>query len=349
MAQILVVLPFQFLAMLSYTKKKKPNSDSLVGWISTTDCLFLGLGVLLLLHIGQQPSDLASTQAPNEMTTLDDDQTTADLENALRSRLEAMKSKYQRSQESLKAVQTNLAENIAKAQSLEQQLIASEKGLVSLRALQQIHNELLATNVILTAKLAEAKKQALEALAQQANIRRELAGFRGKLERVAFVLDCSGSMKNQWASVAENITLWVQHLDVQECVFLFFDSDVEKYPKEEETYKVAAETKMALIDELKTLLADHQPDGGFTNTHSALLAAFSVPNVDTIILFTDGAPTTNASRFIEKEMAKVLDLCSENSHIPINVIGSGIYNDKKDLVDFLVKIAQRTNGTFLGR
>ena len=87
---------------------------------------------------------------------------------------------------------------------------------------------------------------------------------------------------------------------------------------------------------------------GSTDTAGALEEAYKT-DPDTVILFTDGEPTgPKEGTFQKDEAEKVYRLCEKHSTIPVNVVGLGCYFEK-NLSEFLLGVAERTNGTFLGR
>jgi hypothetical protein len=77
--------------------------------------------------------------------------------------------------------------------------------------------------------------------------------------------------------------------------------------------------------------------------------AYGYEGLDTIILFSDGAPTdANSNRFSPAMAQQIYALCRAHASIPVNTIGLGNYFDK-DLSTFLRTVSQLTGGTFLGR
>ena len=103
---------------------------------------------------------------------------------------------------------------------------------------------------------------------------------------------------------------------------------VAQNPKERET----------LLGALKV----YKPEGE-TNTPEAFQLAYqSYPDVDTILLFTDGRPELRG-RSPENMREQVLTLCKAHPNVPVNAVGLGDYFDK-DLSGFLLEIARATNG-----
>jgi hypothetical protein len=102
----------------------------------------------------------------------------------------------------------------------------------------------------------------------------------------------------------------------------------------------AEENRQKILATLK----DVQP-AGYTNTLAALEKAYSYTGIDTIILFTDGEPHMIGMPDINE---RIYRLCRQHTDIPINAVGLGDYFRPK-FSNFLIKIAQETRGTFLGR
>jgi hypothetical protein len=204
-------------------------------------------------------------------------------------------------------------------------------------------------------------------------LRRELIGFKGKLKKVAFVVDGSGSMgvdADRWPNAKKTVVSWIENLDVQECIVIVFTNLVHRFPeKAQETYRLTGVEREANVERVKAHLEQRRPVG-FTNTLGALRAAYDMPGVDTIVLFTDGAPYAGLT---EKEkqagmkdgsvrtadglhnydpqmMEAIYSLCSEPEHadIPVNVVGVGDFYSP-EFAAFLLRIAKITKGTFIGR
>jgi hypothetical protein len=66
-------------------------------------------------------------------------------------------------------------------------------------------------------------------------------------------------------------------------------------------------------------------------------------------LFTDGAPNDGHSAVFDPKIAEqIYTLCKAHPDVPINAVGLGDYF-KPELSQFLLRIAETTGGTFLGR
>jgi hypothetical protein len=77
--------------------------------------------------------------------------------------------------------------------------------------------------------------------------------------------------------------------------------------------------------------------------------AYTYEGIDSMILFSDGAPTNpNLGRFDQGVANEIYALCRKHDKIPVNTVGLGNYFDE-DLGTFLRTVANITGGTFLGR
>jgi hypothetical protein len=188
----------------------------------------------------------------------------------------------------------------------------------------------------LESKVSDAKGQSSR-LQPEVVLRRELIGFKGKLKKVAFVVDGSGSMgfdADRWPNAKRTVVSWIENLDVQECIVIVFTNLVHRFPeKAQATYRLTGVEREASIERVKAHLEQRRPVG-FTNTLDALRAAYEMPGVDTIVLFTEA----------------IYLLCSEPQHadIPINVVGVGDFYSP-EFAAFLLRVAKITKGTFIGR
>lgn len=239
---------------------------------------------------------------------------------------------------------------------------------------RNVHEELR----LRLAGLEEEKRRLQEKLAQsttgQAGIRQELVGLRGgvegRMKRVVFLLDRSASMAegNRWEDALQVIRAWLKHLPVEECALVTFNDRPMPFPRSGGMLTVgsdetARENLLAQVSRLRP--------AGHTATLDAFKAAYGYPGLDTIIFFTDGEPYVpggvKASAQSEDEaqdetqvgkaqrqsmgsrhMDEVLRLVSQRAHIPVNVVALGSYFQKRQS-DFLLELARRTGGAFIGR
>lgn len=240
-------------------------------------------------------------------------------------------------------LQAKVAAGNKQAEEYLAQLKRAAALLESLRAdKRQLENDLSA---------AERKRQA-DLLAEAENNRR-LVGLQGPLRRVAIVFDASGSMRqpgaggaDRWAEAQGILATWLQHLNVEHIVLVVFSTDVRTIPTDGTLADVRGASGKVGRDALLGQLKDIKP-GGWTNTFDALRKAYEY-DIDTILLFSDGAPSKSASGAYDDALAQqIYQLCREHPHIPINTIGLGNYFDA-DMSTFLRTVATMTGGAFRG-
>jgi hypothetical protein len=201
-------------------------------------------------------------------------------------------------------------------------------------------------------------KEALEhqaALLEESRNNRELVGLTGRLERVAILFDASGSMRkattsgtgDRWAEAQQIAATWLQHLNVQRCVLIVFSSDVRTFPEDGSLADLRGAEGKSKRDSLLQHVKDVTPDG-LTNTYDALRKAYQY-DIDSILLFSDGAPSVSSSGIFEPAVAQqIYDLCRAHPSIPIHTVGLGNYFDQ-NASTFLMSLAKITNGTFRGQ
>lgn len=197
--------------------------------------------------------------------------------------------------------------------------------------------------------LKAAQAQVQQQRSREATINRELVGLRGGLKRVAILFDASGSMTQQgrWEEVQRIALTWLDHLEVDECVLIVFSSDATAYPSDGSLLRVSGTEGPANRARLLEYLKSVKPEG-WTNTLAAMQLAYRYP-VDTVILFSDGAPTyETVNRFNAEAAEQIYALCRQHADVPVNAIGLGNYFDQ-NFSTFLRTVAQLTGGTFVGR
>lgn len=198
--------------------------------------------------------------------------------------------------------------------------------------------------------LKDAQQQASQSRSREKSINRELVGLRGNLRRVAILFDSSGSMAQggRWEEVQRIASTWLDYLDVDECVLIVFSDKATAFPADGSMLRVSGPDGDANRIRLMTQLRMVKPSG-WTNTLAAMQKAYSYADLDTMILFSDGAPTYEGRNVFNSEAAQqIYALCQRHSNIPVNAIGLGNYFDE-ELSTFLRTVAHLTGGTFLGR
>jgi uncharacterized coiled-coil DUF342 family protein len=245
----------------------------------------------------------------------------------------------------------------SKVKELQAQVAAGDKQaeayLEQLKRAAALLQSLKAEKQQLQSELTEAERLRQAQLLAEAENNRELIGLKGPLRRVAIVVDASGSMKqagsnggDRWAEAQEIVATWLQHLNVQECVLIVYSSGVRTFPADGSVADVRGAVGKAKRDELMQQLQTVKP-GGWTNTLDALRKAYEY-DVDTVLLFTDGAPSRASSGAYDERIAQqIYQLSREHANVPINTIGLGNYFDE-EMATFLRTVASLTGGTFRG-
>lgn len=228
-------------------------------------------------------------------------------------------------------------------------------------------------------ELTDVKRRADSHEISERTFGQTLLGIRSRnnlLRRVIFVVDRSGSMTrssnnsdgSRWDYVCDEIERWLTLLPLGEAQLILFNHEVDVYPAAGKfvtiSSRVSGENAGAKL--LVDVLRNTTPDDG-TNTAEALRQAYLASNVDAIFLFTDGVSMLKAEINTTSEDYKALQdevlqiIANEKSQAdspPINVIGLGDYFSTRlsgpgqvhmPFGVFLMEVAQRSGGTFLGR
>jgi predicted nucleic acid-binding Zn-ribbon protein len=198
--------------------------------------------------------------------------------------------------------------------------------------------------------LKTTQNQLLQRRSQEKTVKRELVGINGQLKRVAILFDSSGSMSEsgRWDEVTRITATWLQHLEFDQCVLIVFSSDVSVFPADGSLLSVTGPQGDANRARLLQYLKAVKPEG-WTNTLAAMQTAYRYRDLDTIVLFSDGAPTyANSNKFNSEMAQQIYALCRQHANVPVNTIGLGNYFEQ-DLSTFLRTVAKLTGGTFLGR
>lgn len=259
-----------------------------------------------------------------------------------------------------KQAQAARSESTARIQNLEEKVTAgnvqAEEYLLRLKRATEALKGLQLEKQQIASRLERTEQQRDLALTRDTQVNRELVGLKGKLKRVAVLFDASGSMNtqstdglgNRWAEAKRIVATWLRRLDMDECVMIVFSDNVRSFPQDGSFARLHGEQGEAQRMRLLQMLDTVEPKG-WTNTLGALRKAYEYPELDTIILFSDGAPTNaNLGRFDGAVAQEIYQLCRSHSKIPINTIGLGNYFEH-DLSTFLKTVAGITGGTFQGR
>lgn len=296
------------------------SNGDVVGWISLSDCLLLGIGVLLAFNLFLRKESVS--------------------------------------------LKENLSTNV---EEFHQKDFDTKQEIDRLKSDNAYLKDMIAR---VQASSNDYKKKQSDEREREVLLKRELVGFKGDLRRVAFLIDNSGSMVDRWPDAKHRIKNWITELDIKECIVITFNytNRVIKFPQEVgEVYKLDGDARQRSIDQIEKILNDSEPTG-FTDTYSALKVAYGFEGIDTIVLFTDGAPylgdeeyqfegkpqqpdvetTESDTDFDNFLIAESKKLCQRYSHIPVNVVGVGDFYEP-NFASFLIQLAKISDGTFLGR
>jgi septal ring factor EnvC (AmiA/AmiB activator) len=250
------------------------------------------------------------------------------------------------------------AESQTKVQKLQTQLAerdkTAEEYLAKLKRATALFQGLSAEKEQLEQRFNKAEFQHQAELLEEGRNNRELVGLTGRLERVAVLFDASGSMRqaaasgggDRWAEAQQIAATWLKHLNVQQCVLIVFASTVTTFPEDGSLADFRSEAGKTKRESLLKHLKEVSP-GGWTDTYDALRTAYQY-DIDSILLFSDGVPSTERSGEFDPALAKrIYDLCRAHPKIPIHTVGLGNYFDQ-NASTFLRTVAKTTNGTFRG-
>jgi uncharacterized coiled-coil DUF342 family protein len=233
------------------------------------------------------------------------------------------------------------------ARSLQEKVDSIQAEKDALESLLAVRDARIAE---LTSELNQIKSDYAQSQRSQASIKRELVGLTGDFKRVAILFDASGSMNEQgrWASARKVVEAWVAHLEMREFCVIVFNSSLTVYPENGSLLRFDGQDGDQRRRELTQYLSDVKPIGG-TFTRLAFERAYQIKDLDTIILFTDGAPNNgDSSVFDPAEAEKIYKLCQSHPNVTVNTVGLGDYF-KPELSGFLMKVAEITGGSYLGR
>jgi len=362
---------------------RKSQAALVVGWVSNTDALFLGL-ILTLTVTLFVAARLHQSEGKNHQMQGDVDVLQGQL-GQFQNRVADLQAERERiiglGRQRIKELNASLASLQMKYTQL---MTAADKGREE-RGRLAADNEKLNTNLAawhdyyLTAKktleqttterqeaairlvsateerdLARQETRALRSrIEAEPGLHKELIGLKGNLRRVAIIFDTSGSMaeSGRWEQARSVVATWLEHLAISECVLVLFSNEAQIFPEDGSFLDMRGPSGATNRRLLLTRIAAAKPDGG-TNTLLALQVAYHCPNLDTIILFTDGEPNNPksivANQFDPEVAEKIYTLLQQHKDIPVNTVGLGNYF-KPQLSGFLMRVAQDTGGSFLGR
>ncbi|MCS1410862.1 MAG: Chromosome partition protein Smc [Verrucomicrobia subdivision 3 bacterium] len=282
------------------------------------------------------------------------------LESLKRDLEEAKKKTLQRENEisSLSAEKRRIEELL---QSREWELAEAKNEISDLSAEKHRIEELLqsreqelatakAENRDLHSQLAKAK--ASDGAGKE-SVHKKLLGLKGDLEFVGILLDRSSSMKGErWEESKQVVETWLEHLAMKNCFLITFNEKVDAFPPNRQFLDVSGADGGTNRSNLIQKIQGIQPEE-HTGTLDALEAAYRYPNLQTIILFTDGEPRLprQTRKRIRQNMRDIVDLCRTNKRrlgVTVNTVAIGDYF-QGEFGKFLIDVAKETDGAFIGR
>jgi hypothetical protein len=245
---------------------------------------------------------------------------------------------------------------------LEQMLSAERQAASGLRQDLRIAEERLgaaerdaATRANQVSVLKQQQARAEQSDFQDRQLRQELLGISGSLDRVVFVVDESDSMQKdprRWGDAKQVIRTWIERLPVREAAVVTFSSGIRKIPEDGTMVGLSdADKRLDLVKRLEAMTAG----GGSTNMKQALEVALRYPSVSAIVLFTDGAPDSSAGFSVSggSESDAIRELVSgvrgaSGDAVRLHVVAVGDYFRSRS-AKFLIELAKAGDGAFIGR
>ena len=271
---------------------------------------------------------------------------------------------FEEAKQKLEVAESKNTELLAKIDALEKQLKSMEQERdLALAEERKLRHQLKEAEQ----ELAKAQNQPIKA---EQVVRKELLGLEGELEYVGLLLDRSSSMKNdnRWEKSIKVVETWLQHLPIENCFLIHYNHEFNTFPANR-YLSVSGPNGIRNRKWLIQHIQDVQPAGG-THTIEALAKAYKDPNLQTIILFTDGEPRLwdensqgrlsqnkidegnyQTERSVSKNMKEILQLCRNEKQrrgVTVNVVAIGDYFDE-EFGEFLRNVAKETDGAFIGR
>ena len=273
----------------------------------------------------------------------------------------AEQSAKEREEARVTASQTKAALERLKLASGENSVDDISRRLKQLSTSEEKNAALQASQVALKSENARLKAQLESHATAEFSVRQEILGIEAKhLGRVVILLDTSSSMSQStaWKDAKRLVQVWLTHLPIEECVLISFNSKIHTYP--ESGFLRIRNADKSVIEANRQQLLKQVNDAAldtYTDTLRAFEKAYSFPEADMILLFTDGKPQTSTARY-EALAPRIFSLVKEHSRIPINAIGLGDYeklesDDRKAgknlQIHFLKEVARLSGGNFIAR
>jgi cell division protein FtsB len=172
-----------------------------------------------------------------------------------------------------------------------------------------------------------------------------LLGLKTKAESFVLVMDMSGSMKQYEDIMRNTMDRLIEPLGDKNAVQIigyqgvYPDYQLHSWNTPTNMYKMTSTNKTYALNYADGLV--YKFDGG-TPTRLALLEALKYSDAEAIILLTDGAPNSDPYAIID-EVTSI-----NNGKKEIHTVAIGNYRDKKVLTEFLINLAEKNRGNFIG-
>jgi len=183
-----------------------------------------------------------------------------------------------------------------------------------------------------------------------------LTGINGKLQNVVFIFDTSGSMADNFKNPVDykrngpkrgpQFERYLDSLKRSVSTYPYTRFNVLRYSADVTAWKPnqMPEGTEGNRNAANRFIDTFQPGGG-TATIKALKAAYALPNVDTIILFSDGIPLYKQGQTDKQAIDEVINWLKANKgDVVINTVAIG-GSHKSPHRQFLRQIADMTGGT----
>jgi Mg-chelatase subunit ChlD len=190
------------------------------------------------------------------------------------------------------------------------------------------------------AELARASSDFERYKASQGDVRKEILGIDGSLDRVVFVVDRSLSMndENRWNLIRETAIKWLTLLPVKQVGVVIFSDDAKSLLGSAKLVDADDTTRATIAGALSELTPS-----GLTNTAAAIRMASTFGPVDAVILLTDGQPDDPAAA-----LQAIDDFKSRLPDARLHIVGLGDYF-LHDYGQFIRAAVAKTGGAFVGR
>jgi archaellum component FlaC len=349
------------------------GESSVIGWIAFSEVFLLGVVVLLattlFFEARVRRGEIKTRELAGKLETATDQGRYQSVRlDAEKRRIETLMAELKAAIDRLTRVQAELETITAEGDAAKAQAKAASHKIAELnRQLQELARIVKER----TAEVAHLKTELAKRPLPSARVHQELLGIKGDMKKVAILLDHSGSMniatpgpgnRTRWQYCLEIVKTWVRHLEMERCILVVFSTEAKVFPEGGGMFEVKVEGRVADQKKLEEILDGLKTPNGATNTLEALKKAYAVPDLSSIILFTDGKPEDDRTASLrsnpeaarlhtEMLQAQVYALIerSQNARaVPINTVGLGDYF-KPELSAFLMKVSELTGGVFIGR